>query len=101
MPFVKGKSGNPGGKAKGAWSLTRAVKAHVEAHPEDAQAIVAKVIEDAKNGDVAARKMLWDRIDGAVPQRVNVSQLTDEQLFALAAGGHIGGDAETGTEAPE
>lgn len=84
------------GRPPGSISLTTLLKRALEDRPQDAQAVVAKIIEDAINGDVAARKLILERVDGAVPQRINIGQLSDAQLIALAQGGHIEGDTEEG-----
>jgi hypothetical protein len=48
--------------------LTDALKRELTQKPEEVLAIALKLIEDAKNGDNAARAMLFDRVDGKVPQ---------------------------------
>lgn len=101
MPkFEKGWKGGPG-RPPGSISLTTLLKKALKERPEDAQAVVAKIIQDAIEGDVAARKLILERVDGAVPQRINIGQLSDAQLIALAASGYLGGDTEEGPAAPE
>ena len=59
-PFEKGRSGNPAGRPPGARGKAALLaEALVDA---DCEAIVAKVIEAAKAGDVAAAKILMDRL---------------------------------------
>lgn len=48
--------------------LTDTLKRELTQKPEDVLAIVLKLIEDAKAGDAAARGLLFDRVDGKVPQ---------------------------------
>jgi hypothetical protein len=60
--FLPGKSGNPGGRKRGAVNLTAQLKSRLT--QEDAVAIVARLIGLAKAGDLAAVKLLLDRIDG-------------------------------------
>lgn len=48
--------------------LTDALKRELTQKPEDVLAIALRLIEDAKNGDSAARSLLFDRVDGKVPQ---------------------------------
>ena len=73
MPFVKGQSGNPGGRRKNRpWrdaierAITRANKEGMQAVDELADAFLAACL----SGDVAALKELGDRIDGKVPQAI-------------------------------
>ena len=54
--FLPGKSGNPGGRKRGAVNLTAALKARLT--QEDAVAIVARLIGLAKEGDLGAVKLL-------------------------------------------
>jgi len=61
-PFPKGVSGNPGGRPKGSVSLAATLKRLLRA--PDAESIMAAVIDSAKSGDLAAVKLLLDRIDG-------------------------------------
>lgn len=50
--------------------LTAALKRELTQKPEDVLAIALKLIEDAKNGDSAARNLLFERVDGKVAQPV-------------------------------
>jgi Family of unknown function (DUF5681) len=62
--FQKGKSGNPGGKPKGARNKTTlAMEAMLDG---EAEAIMRKAIEKAKEGDGTALRMCLERI---VPPR--------------------------------
>ena len=71
MPFVKGKSGNPGGRpahqTKYMKSLVRLVKA------DDWKLVVLKAIEQAKRGDKAARDFLADYCLGKPVQGVDAN----------------------------
>ena len=72
MPFVKGKSGNPGGKRKGKYAtdaLMLELKSMGEDMPELRQ-IMRKTIELAKDGNVQARDCILERLEGKVPQGV-------------------------------
>jgi hypothetical protein len=69
--FAKGNRGGPGnpfaarvGKLRSA--LLSAIK------PSDLQAIVAKLVEQAKSGDVAAAKLILDRAVGKVPSSIEL-----------------------------
>jgi hypothetical protein len=48
--------------------LSDALKRELTQRPEDVLAIALKLIEDAKAGDSAARSLLFERVDGKVPQ---------------------------------
>ena len=58
--FVKGQSGNPKGKPKGVrHTATQVSYALMEGNLED---VLATVIERAKSGDIAACKMVLDKV---------------------------------------
>ena len=60
MQFEKGQSGNPAGRRKGAYSPARIL---VEAMlAGDAEAIIRKTIDQAKEGKGPALRICWDRI---------------------------------------
>lgn len=65
-PFRKGVSGNPAGKPKG--SRHRATMFAEQLLDGEAEAIVRRVIEKAKNGDPIALRLCLDRI---LPPRRN------------------------------
>ena len=113
--FVKGNCGGPGGnpQAKRAAEL-RAVlfKAVTDG---DLEAVIAKMIDQARDGDAAARKELLDRLWGKPAQAVELSGelnvrdprlagFTDDQLKdaigALAALGSGGAGKGGGGRAP-
>jgi len=78
--FKPGQSGNPAGRPPGSVSLITAVKRHLRKHPEQADAIAKKLVEQAILGDkdwagLGSIKVLLDRIDGAVTkkQEINVT----------------------------
>jgi hypothetical protein len=76
MPFAPGKSGNPGGRASTKPFLD-ALKFQLAKAGEDNAAlrrIAQKVIDEAEAGQQWAVQLLWDRIDGKVPQPVEVDQ---------------------------
>lgn len=66
-PWPKGMSGNPSGRRKGTVSLTAALKRLLTT--EDASAIVRKVVDLAKNGDLRAIELLFQRLDDAAVER--------------------------------
>ena len=59
MPWTQGESGNPQGREPGTGKVQR-LYAHVAA--DDLAAIVAAIVAAAKNGDMAAAKLVVDRI---------------------------------------
>jgi hypothetical protein len=58
-----GVSGNPAGKRRGHASLTAALKRGLSR--EDAEAIVVKLIALAKEGDLRATELIFNRLDSA------------------------------------
>jgi Family of unknown function (DUF5681) len=59
-PFAKGQSGNPRGKRPGTrHRLTQLAERLMEG---EAEAVVRKVVEAAKGGDVAAARLILDRV---------------------------------------
>lgn len=61
--------GNQNGRKKHRL-LSDTLKRELTQKPEDVLAIAVKLIQDAKDGDSAARALLFDRVDGKVPQPV-------------------------------
>lgn len=61
--------GNQNGRKRNRL-LGDTLKRELAQKPEDVLAIAIKLIEDAKAGDAAARNLLFDRVDGKVPQPV-------------------------------
>ncbi len=86
-PFVKGQSGNPGGRPKGP-SLTRLLRealAKTEIRKKDGSSmrlpegqtvldlVATIVLQQALGGDVRIIKEIWDRLDGRVPAKVDAA----------------------------
>ena len=73
--FQLGESGNPGGRPRGT-SLTAKIRRALEAPDESnpsrtmGDAIVEAMIHAARNGDVQVFKLLIERVDGRVAERV-------------------------------
>jgi hypothetical protein len=60
-----GQSGNPSGRPK---PLSGAIAGLID---REAAAIVRALVSQAKNGDVRAAELLFERVEGAVPKDVN------------------------------
>jgi len=83
MKFQPGQSGNPTGRPKGArHKTTLAIESLLDG---EAEALTRKVIEKAKEGDLAALKLCLDRL---LPMRKG----TRPVFRATATGGHFGND---------
>ena len=63
-----GESGNPGGRPKSK-PITDLLRKLIEEDPEQAKAIVRKLLEQAKKGSLGHFKELTDRIEGPVVQQ--------------------------------
>lgn len=50
--------------------LTDALKRELTQNPDEVRAIAQTLIESAKAGDSWAQNLIWDRLDGKVPQPV-------------------------------
>lgn len=101
-PFPKGVSGNPAGKPKGArHKLTILAEQLMEA---DAEAVVRKVIDAAKAGDMTAARLILERI--APPRKGRPIQLQDlpeitKASDVLAALAHVVRATMAGTITPD
>lgn len=60
MPFKRGQSGNPQGKAKG--TLNKTTRAAQELLDGEAQALTRKAVELAQGGNMAALKLCFERL---------------------------------------
>jgi hypothetical protein len=64
-------AGAPVGNRNGAKQnrmLTDALKRELTQNPDDVLAIARKLIDSAKSGDPWAQNLIYDRVDGKVPQ---------------------------------
>ena len=76
--------GGPG-RPKGSVSLTTELKRQLSEGAE-VEDVVKATLLNAKEGNAAALKIVWDRIDGPIPLIVKVEEKSDEELLELAAG---------------
>lgn len=73
-PFPKGVSGNPGGRPKGTVSITKHLRAALEAQDEKKAIMLAEaIILQAAKGNGVALKQVLDRIDGPVVEESNTN----------------------------
>lgn len=86
-PFVKGQSGNPGGRPKEVAEVRDLARQHTAA----AIGTLAKIMNDTKareSARVAAADALLDRGWGKAPAHLSVThdvaEMTDAELIALA-----------------
>lgn len=73
--FVKGVSGNPGGRPKGLKNYSRIfsdeiIRLCVEQNLH--KGLVARMAKEALKGDMVAAKFLIERIEGRATQRVEI-----------------------------
>lgn len=72
--FKKGQSGNPKGKPKGTLSITKHIRAALEANDhEKAKQLADALIYNAAKGNGAAMKQILDRIDGPVKEELELT----------------------------
>jgi len=61
-----GQSGNPAGRPKKGETLTDILNERL-----DKEAFVNKVIELAQSGDRKAIELIWERVEGKVPDKID------------------------------
>lgn len=90
-PFAPGQSGNPKGRPKNEFSLTALLRQAMEKDAIDgvkipagktvAQALVERVVELAlTSNDFRYVKEIWDRMDGKVPDKIEVNDARSYKL---------------------
>lgn len=82
-PFPPGKSGNPAGKPKGTLNKTTVLPRNLL--QDEAEDIARVVLDAAKGGDLAAAKLVLDKLvppakDAPVSEPVELPELTPEGL---------------------
>ena len=102
MPFVKGKSGNPGGRQKTDFTIQSIARKHC---PAAIARLVAILNDDsvAASAQVASANALLDRGYGKPPQFSTSDadqfrkavEMTDDELATIAARGGNGAAKET------
>lgn len=73
MPFVKGQSGNPGGRATERVFADTLKKRLFLENRKELEAIVEALVTKAATGDMAAIKEVADRLDGKSVQASTIS----------------------------
>jgi Family of unknown function (DUF5681) len=80
--FLRGRSGNPGGRPKGR-SLRSLLREYLdrteingvpnEGGKSNADLVVEALIRGASKGDAKCQAILWDRLEGKVPNKHQIS----------------------------
>jgi hypothetical protein len=85
MQFQKGQSGNPAGRPRGSFSPTAILAEQMLT--SDAQDIIRKTIDKAKDGNGTALRICWDRI-APLPRREpdSCEHAPPEQIHSTIAG---------------
>lgn len=73
-----GEVRNPNGRPKKGYSVTEHVKALLEKDPQTMDDIVEKITTAAKQGDMAAIKVLWNYMDGMPLQATDITTLGNQ-----------------------
>lgn len=76
--FPKGFSGNPSGPPKGYKHMTTKIMEAIEKVSEDGattedKALVKKLLEQAKKGDMQAMKLIFNYVDGLPMQNIDAN----------------------------
>jgi hypothetical protein len=104
MAFIKGQSGNPGGRStEKIWrdAVGKAIKQRDASGKQKIELLAEKLVACALNGESWAVLEVGNRLDGKPAQAIDmtyrktVTDLTDAELAAIAAGGSEGAAEET------
>lgn len=101
MPGVKGKTNNPNGRPKTRPQLTPALRAILGKKAPDGettnrQAVAKMLVDLALAGDIQAIKLIFERVDGKVPEPLEVSGKDGESItFTIALDRPDSNDDET------
>ena len=85
MKFQKGQIANPKGRPKSTALLTDWVKHElkkVTPNGTGLERIATKLLSMAENGDSQAIKLIWDRIEGPVSQKIEHSGELKQTILA-------------------
>jgi hypothetical protein len=86
--YLPGASGNPGGRPKGSVSLVTAIRHELERRQDSGQpgieAVAARLVDLALDGDIRAVREIGDRLDGKATQSVDVSSSEPLVLAPIA-----------------
>ena len=82
--FQPGKSGNPTGRGKGL-GPTDMLRRMFHENSGNAEAFAAAVIAHARNGNAAFARMVFDRLDGLLTQKVEVASGPSSLQAGMAA----------------
>ena len=82
--WKKGQSGNPNGRPKSGFALNEYITDLANVELEDKktmlEAVVAKVYEEALDGNMTAINFLADRILGKPSQSIGIKDVSDEPI---------------------
>jgi len=82
--WKKGQSGNPNGRPKSGFALNEYITNLANVELEDKktmlEAVVAKVYEEALDGNMTAINFLADRILGKPSQSIGIKDISDEPI---------------------
>src|SRR3989304_2216186 len=85
MPFQKGVAANPSGKKRSKICLTDWVKAELNRKPDNLAnvcKIAERLVKMAIEGDAQAIKLIWDRVEGPVTNKIEHSGELRQTLLA-------------------
>lgn len=86
--FIKGESGNPGGRPSGELSITALIDNAVT--PQDWAFIFNKLLSMARRGNLKAIEMLMDRRFGKAVQAIDQNNTGDMRILVEYANREIG-----------